>query len=289
MFGRRLADFFTGRDPRGGNVATTINPQVQQAAWDAMQDGCNGPCTGAVVALEPSTGKILAMVSAPSYDPNLLASHDVNEQSDAWQQLRDDPGNPAAQPGDLGDLPAGIDVQGDHHGRRAADRGHAGHPAAVRGAEFRCRTAPQRWRTSAARRAAADRRPRCGTRSRSRATPRSSSSASTPVPTRCKSTAQAFGLDASPAPIPLQVAESTVGPISDGAALGMSSIGQKDVALTPLQNALVAATIANNGVAMQPYLVDSLKGPDLANIATTTPREQRPCGVRAGRRLHLRT
>ena len=94
LFGRRLADFFTGRDPRGGNVATTINPQVQQAAWDAMAEGCNGPCTGAVVALEPSTGKILALVSAPSYDPNLLASHDVNEQADAWQQLRDNPGNP---------------------------------------------------------------------------------------------------------------------------------------------------------------------------------------------------
>ena len=44
------------------------------------------------------------------------------------------------------------------------------------------------------------------------------------------------------------MAESTVGPISDDAALGMSSIGQKDVALTPLQNAMVAATIANGGV-----------------------------------------
>ena len=73
----------------------------------------------------------------------------------------------------------------------------------------------------------------------------------------------------------MQVAESTVGPISDAAALGMSSIGQKDVALTPLQNALVAATIANKGVPMQPYLVDSLKGPDLSNIATTQPHEQR--------------
>jgi len=55
----------------------------------------------------------------------------------------------------------------------------------------------------------------------------------------------------------------------------MSSIGQKDVALTPLQNALVAATIANKGVTMRPYLVDSLKGPDLANISTTAPREER--------------
>ena len=55
----------------------------------------------------------------------------------------------------------------------------------------------------------------------------------------------------------------------------MSSIGQKDVALTPLQNAMVAATVANDGVTMRPYLVDSLKGPDLANISTTAPREER--------------
>src|SRR5262249_40961410 len=74
LFGRRIADFFTGRDPRGGNVDTTIKPQVQQAAWNAMARGCNnGPCQGAVVALEPSTGRILAMVSVPSYDPNLLS------------------------------------------------------------------------------------------------------------------------------------------------------------------------------------------------------------------------
>jgi peptidoglycan glycosyltransferase len=90
-----------------------------------------------------------------------------------------------------------------------------------------------------------------------------------------RSTARSFGLDSPPPMIPLQVAESTVGPIPDAAALGMSSIGQKDVALTPLQNAQVAAAIANNGVAMRPYLVDSLKGPDLANIASTAPAEER--------------
>jgi peptidoglycan glycosyltransferase len=55
----------------------------------------------------------------------------------------------------------------------------------------------------------------------------------------------------------------------------MSSIGQRDVALTPLQNAVVAATIANGGVAMRPYLVDSLKGPDLATISTTAPAQER--------------
>src|SRR6516165_6249954 len=43
LFGRRLADFFTGRDPRGGNVDTTIIPRVQQAGWDAMQQAAAGP------------------------------------------------------------------------------------------------------------------------------------------------------------------------------------------------------------------------------------------------------
>ena len=90
-----------------------------------------------------------------------------------------------------------------------------------------------------------------------------------------RSTARAFGVDVVPAAIPLQVAESTIGPISDDAALGMSSIGQKDVALTPLQNAMIAATVANKGITMQPYLVESLKGPDLSDIATTTPSEVR--------------
>jgi peptidoglycan glycosyltransferase len=90
-----------------------------------------------------------------------------------------------------------------------------------------------------------------------------------------RSTADAFGFDSPPAAIPLQVAESTMGPMADAAAVGMSSMGQKDVAVTPLQNAMVAAAIANAGVVMQPYLVDSLDGPDLSNISTTAPQQQR--------------
>ena len=164
-------------------MATTINPRVQQAAWDAMEQGCNGPCKGAVVALEPSTGKILAMVSAPSYDPNLLASHDVVEQADAWQQLRDDPGSPLLNRAISETYPPGSTFKVIT--TAAALQAGATPDANCRPPrEFRCRTAPQRWRTSAERRAAAVRPRRCGMRSRSRATPHSSNSASTPVPTR---------------------------------------------------------------------------------------------------------
>jgi penicillin-binding protein A len=274
LFGRRLADFFTGRDPRGGNVSTTINPQVQQAAWDAMEDGCNGPCKGSVVALEPSTGRILAMVSAPSYDPNLLATHDVEEQATTWQQLRDNPDNPLLN--------------------RAISETYPP------GSTFKVITTAAALQAGATEATPLTAQPRiplpdstatlenfggasCGggqTASLREAFAKSCNTAFVQLgidtgADALRSTALAFGMDVTPPTIPLQVVESTVGPIADPAALGMSSIGQKDVALTPLQNALVAATIANKGVTMRPYLVDSLKGPDLANISTTAPREER--------------
>jgi peptidoglycan glycosyltransferase len=274
LFGRRLADFFTGRDPRGGNVGTTLNPQVQQAAWDAMEQGCNGPCKGAVVALEPSTGKILAMVSAPSYDPNLLASHDVDEQSKAWEQLRDDPNSPLVNRAISETYPPGstfkvittaaalqdgatVDTQLTSASRIALPDSTA---TLENYGGSSCGSAP----TASLREAFAK---SCNT-----------SFVQLGINTGAdalRGAAQAFGLDSAPPPIPLQVAESTVGAISDQAALGMSSIGQKDVAVTPLQNAVVAATIANDGVRMAPYLVDDLKGPDLANLSTTAPREVR--------------
>uniref|UniRef100_UPI0024568025 penicillin-binding transpeptidase domain-containing protein n=1 Tax=Nocardia farcinica TaxID=37329 RepID=UPI0024568025 len=59
--------------------------------------------------------------------------------------------------------------------------------------------------------------------------------------------------------------------IPDNAALGQSSIGQRDVALPPRDNAVIAATIANGGVRMEPYLVDQRQGPDLSELSKTKP------------------
>ncbi|CAN7145942.1 D,D-transpeptidase PbpA [Mycolicibacterium frederiksbergense] len=274
LFGKRLADFFTGRDPRGGTVDTTVRPDVQEAAWDAMAEGCDGPCKGAVVALEPATGKILAMVSSPSYDPNKLASHDGAVQTATWDQLRDDPNAPLVNRAIAETYPPGSTFK-----------------VITAAAALQSGSTPDTQLTSAARIPLPDSTATlenyggsaCGggpTASLREAFARSCNTAFVELgldtgADKLRSTAAAFGLDSPPAPIPLQVAESTVGPISDGAALGMSSIGQRDVAVTPLQNAMVAATIANDGVTMTPYLVDTLKGPDLSNIATTAPTEQR--------------
>jgi penicillin-binding protein A len=275
LFGRRLADFFTGRDPRGGNVDTTIKPQVQQAGWDAMAQGCGGgPCKGAVVALEPSTGKILAMISTPSYDPNLLASHDVDDQTRAWEALRDNPNNPLLNRAISDTYPPGSTFKVITTAAALQAGANENDPlTAQQSIQLPDSTATlENFGGSP-----------CGgglTASLREAFAKSCNTAFVQLGMRTgadqlRNTARAFGLDVPPDPIPLQVAQSTIGAIPDAAALGMSSIGQKDVALTPLQNALVAATIANEGVTMQPYLVDSLKGPDLANIAATGPRQLR--------------
>jgi penicillin-binding protein A len=274
LFGRRLADFFTGRDPRGGSVATTINPSVQEAAWDAMQQGCSGPCKGAVVALEPSTGKILAMVSSPSFDPNLLASHDGATQSNAWQQLRDDHDSPLVNRAISETYPPGSTFK-----------------VITTAAALQAGATPSTPVTTASRIPLPDSTATlenyggtsCGsgpTTTLREAFAKSCNTAFVELGIKTgadamRNAAKAFGLDTPLPPTPLQVADSTVGPIDDAAALGMTSIGQKDVALTPLQNAMIAATIANDGVTMQPYLVEDLKGPDLANINTTAPHELR--------------
>ncbi|BBY03492.1 D,D-transpeptidase PbpA [Mycobacterium seoulense] len=275
LFGRRLADFFTGRDPRGGNVDTTIRPRVQQAGWDAMQQGCGGrPCKGAVVALEPSTGKILAMVSSPSYDPNLLASHDPEVQAQAWQRLRDDPDNPMTNRAISETYPPGSTFK--------VITTAAALEAGATDAEQLTAAASIQLPDSTATLENYGGQP-CGselTVSLKQAFALSCNTAFVQLGIHTgadalRSMAHSFGLDTTPSVIPLQVAESTLGIIPDAAALGMSSIGQKDVGLTPLENAQVAATIANDGVTMQPYLIDSLKGPDLATISTTVPYQQR--------------
>ena len=274
LFGKRLADFFTGRDPRGGNVDTTLLPRVQKAAWEALAQGCTGGCKGSVVALEPSTGKILSMVSAPSYDPNLLAIHDSEAQGQAWEQLRDDPGGPLTNRAISERYPPGSTFKVI----TTAAALQAGMSE-----DERLTAAPQIPLPNSTATLENYGGTPCGdepTAPLREAFERSCNTAFVQLGIRIgadalRSTADSFGFDTPPAAIPLQVAESTVGEMTDAAAVGMSSMGQKDVAVTPLQNAMVAAAIANGGVVMQPYLVDRLEGPDLADISSTAPQEQR--------------
>jgi peptidoglycan glycosyltransferase len=83
-----LSDLFDPQD-RSGNVTLTIDSRVQQAAIDAL-----GFTRGSVVAIDPSDGSVLAMWSAPTYDPNGLSSPDTGAALAEKEALDADPNNP---------------------------------------------------------------------------------------------------------------------------------------------------------------------------------------------------
>ncbi|WQD13201.1 MAG: penicillin-binding transpeptidase domain-containing protein [Lawsonella clevelandensis] len=123
LFGDRVIDLFTGRDPRGGNVALTIKPDMQEAAWNALQTGVGaGPLVGGVVAIQPSTGAILALASSPSYDPTPLASFSNTAVNNYDEQLRAMRPSPLINRATAEPLPPGIHLQGRHHRRAAPQR-----------------------------------------------------------------------------------------------------------------------------------------------------------------------
>ncbi|MDF0529377.1 penicillin-binding protein 2 [Tsukamurella sp. 8F] len=277
LFGRRMIDLVQGRDPRGGNVITTINPAMQKVAYDKLTSACGPkPCHGAAVAIEPTTGKILAMVSTPGYDPNPLSSHDPSVASAAWKKLQNDDSDPMLNraisqtypPGStfkvittaaaLSQGSANVDTRLTssstitlpdsttsltNYARETCPESAGGSVSLLQAFEYSCNTAFVQLATQKLRNGE----------------------------DALKQMATNFGLNTTPDPIPLRVAESTTGPVDDGAKLGQSAIGQRDVSLTPLQNAEIAATLANGGIRMQPYLVDSLQAPDLTTLATTQP------------------
>ena len=97
-------------------MTTTLEKSVQQVAYNDIVNNGDGANVGAAVALNPTTGAILAIVSTPSFDPTKLVSHDTNQARRTYNKLNKQSPNPLAEPGDAGDLPAGLDVQGDHVG-----------------------------------------------------------------------------------------------------------------------------------------------------------------------------
>src|SRR5690606_13906638 len=90
-----------GTTPQGSSIETTIDPAAQEAAAAAMAEG---GFEGAVVAIEPKTGRILALTSTPGYDPNLLSSNDDADIIANYRQLEADPSQPLQNRAIAGDL-----------------------------------------------------------------------------------------------------------------------------------------------------------------------------------------
>lgn len=86
---QELGDRLLGGEREGDTLFLSIDSRLQKAAAEGL-----GNQKGAVVAIEPTTGQILALVSFPSFDPNPLSSHDSKEVRAAWDALQSDPNKP---------------------------------------------------------------------------------------------------------------------------------------------------------------------------------------------------
>jgi peptidoglycan glycosyltransferase len=84
-----FVDEVLGRDRRGASLVLTIDPGLQQTAAESLGDR-----PGAVAAVNPQTGEVLALVANPSFDPNVLSSHNGKTIRSAWKRLNEDPDKP---------------------------------------------------------------------------------------------------------------------------------------------------------------------------------------------------
>ncbi len=267
LFYNRIQDLVTGRQPQGAAVELTIVPAVQQAAWDALGDQ-----RGAVVALDPRTGAILALVSKPSYDPNLLASHDTAAVNEAWTSLTDDPTDPMTNRAIAGDTyPPGSTFKLVTAAAALESGITPDTPVAAPDVYTLPGTSTtlQNFGGSAC--------SSTGAMTLSDALRISCNTAFAEIGVglgadALRAQAEAFGFDGTLA-IPLSVTPSRFpaeGAI-DAAQTALSAIGQYDVRVTPLQVAMISATIANGGIEMKPYLVSTVRDQDLTVVDTTSP------------------
>ena len=238
LFVQRLTNLLTGRDTRGGNVLLTINKQAQAAAYQAM-----GGRRGAVVALDPATGAILAAVSTPSYDPNALSSHSAESIQAAYRRYNADPNNPL--------LNRVFDVT---------------YPP---GSVFKvvvASAALKNGRTPQTRIPAVNSLtlPQTSTRLRNfggeQCADGKTDTLDHALTISCNTAFAQLGMDLGTDTIKQQ------------AALAQSSIGQRDVRVTPLQAAMISAAVANGGKLMKPYLVSEEQAPNLAILSHTDPQ-----------------
>jgi penicillin-binding protein A len=262
-----LISLLTGKAKTGASVNLTVSPAAQKAAYQALQQ--EGRQAG-VVALNPRTGAILAMDSYPSYNPNLLTTFDGTKLNKVDKQLLTDPSQPLLNRAINQTYPPGSSFKiitgaaGFSTGKVAGPQAtvsapqplrlpngnflnndgdetcFGGHPQVIQAFYLSCNTAFANIGIKVGGPA-------------------------------LQSQANKFGWNDANLTIPMPVSASVIPKQTDPSFTAMGSIGQFDDQVTPLQEALDAAAIANHGTVMKPYLLQSVLAPDLTTIASTTP------------------
>ncbi|HEV8298078.1 MAG TPA: penicillin-binding transpeptidase domain-containing protein [Acidimicrobiales bacterium] len=283
-----LSDLFNPKD-RTGNVALTIRSDVQQAAWDALGDRL-----GSVVAIDPRDGSILAMASVPSFDPNLLADPNRTEAQKVKDALEKDPQKPLLAksyrenffPGSTFKVvtaSAGLESGTVTPDAPVYPRSNAYVPPLTDrplrnfggetcgGALFdvlrvSCNTAFARM---GAETIGADRMiERAEAFGFNQSVPIDlPDAAKSAYPTnfgkRLQTIDQFYAKqNGEPPPTTQAGGPAPVYVVEDTPRLAQTAIGQNDVKATPLEMAMVAAAIANNGVIMTPHVMQDIKEQD---------------------------
>ena len=271
LFLDRIGQLFLGNQPKGASVELTIDPKLQQLAYSLIPDGQRG----SIVVTNPKTGAILAMVSKPSYNPNLIAIQDPAAEAANFSEINKLPGINLNQnvSGPTGELlaPGSVFKLVDTAAALSSGKYNADsvleNPAEMSfpGIQYKL---PNYAGGN------------CYTRDKANFAFALQQSCNTPFASialdlgeeaiaeqaRKFGFGQEFGdrlkLDSAPSIFPSDL---------DPAGLAQSAIGQRDVRATPLQIALMTAAIANGGVQMSPSLVKTIRSPDLRVLDEPQP------------------
>ncbi|MER7535556.1 penicillin-binding transpeptidase domain-containing protein [Streptomyces sp. NPDC097704] len=273
FFDRTLA-MFTGEKKKGGDVVTTLNGAAQKAAFEGLGDK-----TGAVVAIEPKTGKILALASTPSYDPSTIAGSDDEK---AWVALNESKSKPMQNRALREIYPPGS-VFKVVTAAAALENGKV--------TDINAPTdTPEGWKIPLSNREMVNHAHGCANTSLIHALEISCNSVFAKLGDdvgrdKMVEMAEKFGFNAEQF-TPVRSSASVFDKNSDRGGNALSSIGQFNTATTPLQMAMVTAAIANDGKLMKPYMIDQLRAPNVDIIKQNEPEElSRPVSPETAQKL----
>ncbi|PLA12593.1 penicillin-binding transpeptidase domain-containing protein [Corynebacterium riegelii] len=251
-------------DQVGNNVELTIDPQLQAQAYELL---ANPGYEGAIAAIRPSTGEILALASTPSYDPNLIADPATAEGT--WADVNNNPGKPLLNHATQDQLPPGsifkiittaaglrngytpdslltgeaqtilpgTDIPLSNYGGQVC--GSGGQVTLSTAFALSCNTAFVQMGLEVG----AD---------------------------AMREAAAAFGVGER-YDLGMPNAAGSLGDLPSGPEVAQSAIGQRDVTMTALQAAVMAGIVANDGVRMKPYVVSRVTRPNLTEAYKAEP------------------
>jgi penicillin-binding protein A len=276
---RNFIDMITDKQQKGATVQLTVNSKAQTAAYNGLQQILQGTGrVGGVVALNPSTGAILAMASYPSYDPNQLATHNGTQLNTVDEKLLTENPSPLINNATQMTLPPGstfkIVTSSAWFAQEATrtPQSDVNSPTTL--------TLPQ---TSNILHNDSDEA--CGNGSGTttieyafaQSCDTTFGNLGEDLGTEAlKNTADAFGFNSSVNILGVTMSPSQYILAPSAATTAYTAIGQFDDTATPLQEAMLASAIADNGTLMKPYLIQQVTASDLSVVysAPTTQLSQ---------------